>query len=496
MMLMALSIVVLSIGLQMLAAIQALRLIRVTGWRAAWVMIAIALLVMAGRRAVSLADMVVNGRPIDPAPEMLALLISVLMLVGVQRISTLLRAWSTTRQRDEILRRAQNDFIATTDPFHVSAFQSLADDLAQHCGWDCVVIGLVDADGGRLPLATGGSTLPATPTAAQDLLAAGWDAVGRQTAAGAVDMVEVRVGSQEAIAVPVISGSETVGLMVFARARNKTRGCRTEGMDVVVMAIGGMIGAMRLHRQREQANRDQHCLIAELERSKRELEQFTFITSHDMQEPLRMVVLYLELLQRRYGESLTSDAQDYVGFAVDGAKHMQAMILDLLQYARLGQGEEEAAPQADAQAALEFAARQLASRSFTLTIASPLPNVAVTPAELQRVFLNLLSNAVKFRSPDRAPTITVDAEPEGDYWHFRVADNGIGIDSAYFDKIFQVFQRLHPRSEYEGTGIGLAFVKKAVESHGGKVWVESVPDQGSVFHFTLPAAPQTAASKG
>jgi signal transduction histidine kinase len=115
-------------------------------------------------------------------------------------------------------------------------------------------------------------------------------------------------------------------------------------------------------------------------------------------------------------------------------------------------------------------------------------------SELQRVFLNLLGNAVKFRSPNRAPTITVDAEPEGDYWHFRVADNGIGIDSAYFDKIFQVFQRLHPRTEYEGTGIGLAFVKKAVEGQGGKVWVESVPSQGSVFHFTLLAAPQIAAS--
>ncbi len=494
MMPMALPIIVLSIGLQMVTAIQALRLIRVTGWRAAWVMIAIALLVMAGRRAVSLAEMAVNAHPIDLAPEMLALLISVLMLVGVQRISTLLRAWSATRQRDEILRRAQDDFIAATDPFHVSAFQSLADDLALHCGWDCVVIGLVDADGRRLPLATGGPTRPATPTAAQDLLAAGWDAVERRGAAGAVDMVEVQVSGHDAIAVPMILGSETVGLMVFARGRDKARGCRTEGMDVVVMAIGGMIGAMRLHRQREQANRDQRCLIAELERSKRELELFTYISSHDMQEPLRMVVLYLELLLRRYGESLDSEAQEYVGFAVEGAQRMQAMILDLLQYARLGQCEEEEAPRADAQAALDYAARQLASRSFALNVASPLPNVVMGPTELQRVFLNLLGNAVKFRSPNRAPTITVDAEPEDDYWHFRVADNGIGIDSAYFDKIFQVFQRLHPRSEYEGTGIGLAFVKKAVESQGGKVWVESVPSQGSVFHFTLPAAPQIAIS--
>ena len=441
---MALSIILLSISLQMLTAIQALRLIRVTGWRAAWVMIAMALLVMAGRRAASLADMAVNNHPIDPAAELLALLVSVLMLVGVQRISALLRSWKATRQRDEILRRAQNDFIATTDPFHVSAFQSLADDLARHCGWDRVAVGLVDADGHRLPLAVGGPSLPATPISARELLANGWEAVDR---AGTPEMVEVQAGTHEAIAVPLTLGSEMVGLLMFARGRNKTRGCDIEGMDVVVMAIGGMIGAMRLARQREQANRDQQTLIAELERSKRELEQFSYISSHDMQEPLRMIALYMELLQRRYSENLNDEAREYVGFAVEGARRMQAMIRDLLQYARLGQGEKEAElPHADAQAAVEYAARQLASRSFALNVASPLPNVVMRPAELQRVFLNLLGNAVKFRSPDRAPAITVDAEPEGGFWHFRVADNGIGIDQAYFDKIFQVFQRLRARA--------------------------------------------------
>lgn len=484
----ALATIGLSIALQMLAAIQALRLIRVTGWRAAWAMIAVALLMMAGRRAISLAHMVVNDRPIDLSPEILALIISALMLVGVQRISTLLRAWNATRERDDILRRAQNEFIATTDPFHVKAFQRLADDLAGHCGWDAVAIGLLEVDGAVLPLALGGPRRPLEPEAAADLLAAGWAALGRQTTMGAVDMIEVDRDGDECIAFPVISGNESVGLMVFARKSGKKLVCRTEGVEPVILAIGGMIGALRFQRQREQADRGQRRLIEELERSNHELEQFAYISSHDMQEPLRMVILYLELLQRRYAELLDDQAREYVGFAVEGAQRMHAMILDLLQYCRLGQGDGETAPRAEAQAAIDTAVRQLASRPFAVRVAAPLPAVATTSTELERVFLNLLSNAVKFHAPDRPPEIVVDARHEGKFCHFRVVDNGIGIDPAYFDKIFQVFQRLHSRGEYEGTGIGLAFVKKAVERRGGKVWVESEPGHGSTFHFTLPAA--------
>ncbi len=301
-------------------------------------------------------------------------------------------------------------------------------------------------------------------------------------------MVDVDRDGEECIAFPVISGNETVGLMVFARASGRAPGCHTEGMEPIILAIGGMIGALRFQCQREQADRGQRRLIEELERSNHELEQFAYISSHDMQEPLRMIILYLELLQRRYADTLDNQAKEYVGFAVEGAQRMHAMILDLLQYCRLGQGEGDTAPWAEAQAALDTAARQLASHPFALTVASPLPTVAMTGTELERVFLNLLGNAVKFHAAGRTPEIVVDARREGDLWHFRVADNGIGIDPAYFDKIFQVFQRLHSRGEYEGTGIGLAFVRKAVERRGGKVWVESVPDQGSTFHFTLPGA--------
>lgn len=481
----ALSIIGLSIVLQMLAAVQALRLIRVTGWRAAWSMFAIALLLMAGRRAVSLGHMVMDDHPIDLMPELMALAISALMLVGVQRISTLLRGWNASRRRDEILRRAQNEFIATPGPDHAAAFHRLADDLTRHCGWDGMVIGLLQKDGSPHPLGSGGPRFPAV--SGEDLLAAAMKAIGDETAAGTVEMAEVPLDGGDAVAFPVVSGTEMVGLMVFVRSRDRRSDCRIDGMNSVVLAVGGMIGAVRSQYQREQADRDQRALIAELERSNQELEQFAYISSHDMQEPLRMVILYLELLQRQYDAALDDTAREYVGFAVEGAQRMHAMILDLLKYCRLGRGDESAHPMADAQAALESAARSLAARDFTLTVPEAKPVVAMRPEELERVFLNLLSNAVKFHAADRVPEIAVTAEAEDGGWHFRVADNGIGIDPAYFDKIFQVFQRLHPRCEYEGTGIGLAFVKKAVERRGGKVWVESTPGQGSVFHFTLPA---------
>lgn len=478
-----------SIALQLLAAIQALRLIRVTGWRAAWALIAVALLLMAGRRAVSLAHMVAADHPIDLSPELLALAISALMLVGVERISALLRSWDATRKRDEILRRAQNEFIATTDPFHMKAFQRLADDLAAHCGWDAVAIALLEPEGAVLPLALGGPRRSFPSAEPQALLADGWNALGKQMAAGVVEMVEVDRDGDECVAFPVISGNETVGLMVFARGSARKHACRIAGMEPIILAIGGMIGALRLQRQREQADRDQRRLIGELERSNHELEQFAYISSHDMQEPLRMVILYLELLQRRYADALDDQAREYVGFAVEGAQRMHAMILDLLQYCRLGRTVGETPPLAESQAAIEAAERQLASHRFILTIASPLPTVAMTSPELERVFLNLLDNAIKFRSPDHVPEIVVDVRREDEFCHFRVTDNGIGIDPAYFDKIFLVFQRLHSRGEYEGTGIGLAFVKKAVERWGGKVWVESEPGQGSTFHFTVPGAP-------
>lgn len=482
----ALSTIGLSIALQIAAAVQALRLIRVTGWRAAWSMFAVALVLMAGRRSVSLVHSVVNGRPIDLMPEVMALAISVLMLVGVLRISVMLRAWKVAQQRDDILRRAQSAFITAAGPDHADAFRILAADLAWHCGWDGVVVGVTDGAAEPRVLGFGGSVLSAVE--AGELLAAAAEVVRCDAMPGQSDPVDVCFGDRDAVAFPVVSGAEVVGVMAFVRGRGGRRDCGIKGMEAVLLAVGGMIGGLRFQNQRDQADHARQRLIAELERSNRELEQFAYISSHDMQEPLRMIVLYLELLQRRYGDRLDDTAGEYVGFAVEGARRMHTMILDLLQFCRLGRDIEDRLPQADAQAALDDAAHQLAAAHFSLTVASPLPKVVMAQRELERVFLNLLGNAVKFRAPDRPPEISVAADREGEWWHFRVADNGIGIESTYFEKIFQVFQRLHPRSEYDGTGIGLAFVKKAVEGRGGKVWVDSVPGQGSVFHFTLAAA--------
>jgi len=226
-----------------------------------------------------------------------------------------------------------------------------------------------------------------------------------------------------------------------------------------------------------------------------EAEEFAYVASHDLQEPLRMIASFLQLLERRHGDKLESDAQEYVAFAVDGAQRMQQLIRDLLAYSRIStQGE----PLARVESA-DVLQRALAQVDHTLDAAGgsvetgPLPPVWGDARQLVVLFKHLLSNAITFRRA-APPSIRVTAEREGRFWKFEVRDNGIGIAPAHFNRVFQIFQRLHPREEYEGTGIGLAISRKIVERHGGKMWVESVPDVGSSFFFTLPAGPPSSAN--
>jgi light-regulated signal transduction histidine kinase (bacteriophytochrome) len=228
-------------------------------------------------------------------------------------------------------------------------------------------------------------------------------------------------------------------------------------------------------------------LTQDLRRSNSELEQFAYVASHDLQEPLRKVASFCQLLQRRYGGQLDERADLYIEYAVDGAKRMQQLINDLLAFSRVGRitGDMETVPSAEA---LEHARANLSAaiRKAKARIDSgPLPPVRAEAALLTAVFQNLLGNALKFRGED-PPVIDVRAERDGEFWQFSVTDNGIGIDPAYAERIFVIFQRLHDRQTYPGTGIGLAMCRKIVEYHGGRMWLDTGHSAGTRFCFTLP----------
>jgi light-regulated signal transduction histidine kinase (bacteriophytochrome) len=247
------------------------------------------------------------------------------------------------------------------------------------------------------------------------------------------------------------------------------------------------ITEMRRHEQALAAH------AKELERSNAELEQFAYVASHDLQEPLRMVASYCQLLQRRYKGKLDEDADEFIGYAVEGASRMQRMINDLLTYSRVGRraamasvrlGDAVATAVANLQAAIEDGGAAVE--------AGELPTVSGDRLLLAQLFQNLVGNALKFRG-EQPVRVRVDAQLENGVWTVSVADNGIGIAPEYREKIFLIFQRLHDRGKYPGTGIGLAICKKVVEYHGGRIWVESEPGKGSRFCFTLP---EPVASEG
>lgn len=226
----------------------------------------------------------------------------------------------------------------------------------------------------------------------------------------------------------------------------------------------------------------------ELERSNQELQQFAYVASHDLQEPLRMVSSYVQLLAKRYRGQLDSDADDFIGFAVDGAERMSLLIQDLLAYSRVGTQGKPFVP-VELESVLAQAQRNLQAaigESGATITHEDLPTVLADGTQLTQLLQNLLGNALKFRQRDVRPEIHVSAEPRDGSWLLAVRDNGIGLDMAYATRIFTIFQRLHPRDEYPGTGMGLAICSKIVERHGGRLWVESAPGEGATFYFTLP----------
>jgi signal transduction histidine kinase len=293
---------------------------------------------------------------------------------------------------------------------------------------------------------------------------------------------------------------------------------RREGLDVPVILVTGALGeltavecikqgaadyvlkdhlarlpeSVRSAMREKKLREDHRQSLEDLARSNRDLEQFAYVASHDMQEPLRMVATYTQLLAERYQGKLDSDADKYIHYAIDGALRMQKLVQDLLAFSRMGR-QGLALQSTDCDAVLQAALENLEAaiqESGAVVEHAQLPVVMADSSQLVQVFQNLIGNAIKFRGT-QPPLIRVSAEARGKEWIFSVADNGIGIAAEHAENVFVIFRRLHTRAEYPGSGIGLSICKKIIEQHGGRIWVESAPGCGSTFKFTLPVKAST-----
>jgi light-regulated signal transduction histidine kinase (bacteriophytochrome) len=237
----------------------------------------------------------------------------------------------------------------------------------------------------------------------------------------------------------------------------------------------------------EQRTAELKKMADELTRSNKDLKEFAYVVSHDLKEPLQVIKGFLMLFEKRYKDKLDEKANEIIRFTVDGAKRMQELIKDLLEYSQVGTKGKEFKP-ADCSLILNKAISNLKvsiEESGAVVTHDTLPTVTADAIQLSRLFQNLIGNAIKFHGSE-APMVHISTERKGDEWLFSVRDNGIGIDPKFADRIFAVFQRLHSSDEYPGTGIGLAICKKIVEHHGGRIWVESEPGKGATFYFIIP----------
>jgi signal transduction histidine kinase len=284
-------------------------------------------------------------------------------------------------------------------------------------------------------------------------------------------------------------------LVAAQEARSTLQAYVTVGLVSAGLLLSGVLAATSVGFLRQEigarekvegALREREAALA---RSNAELEQFAHVASHDLQEPLRMVSSYTQLLRLRYVGKLGADADEFIAYAVDGTKRMQALINDLLNLSRVGSGANPMEP-VNLGVALDDTLKDLEMRikdCGAIVTHDPLPTVRADPVQMRQLLLNLIGNGMKFRSPERTSTVDVSAAREGPEWLIRVRDNGIGIEGQYFKNVFQIFKRLHNTESYPGTGIGLAVCQKIVERHGGRIWIESAFGQGSTFLFTLPA---------
>lgn len=304
-----------------------------------------------------------------------------------------------------------------------------------------------------------------------------------------VDLFWGEDGRKNGLSTALLQGREWFGEMVAKRNDGSTFVSQVSASPIRNQRgerIGVITSCLDVTELRQiQAELEMHA--KELARSNAELEQFAYVASHDLQEPLRMVASYLQLLERRYEDQLDQDAHEFIDFAVDGATRMKRMINDLLKYSRVntrGKPFEVTACEAilqDVLVDLQF----LIEESETVVTHGPLPSILADASQLHQLFSNLIQNAIKFRS-DSTPVIHVGAVREQGQWVFSIRDNGIGIEPQFQERIFEIFERLHTHQEYDGSGIGLAISRRIVERHGGEIWVESQPEEGATFFFTIP----------
>jgi signal transduction histidine kinase len=292
---------------------------------------------------------------------------------------------------------------------------------------------------------------------------------------------QLQFGFNSCALLPLSVKGEMKGVIQLA---SRTLGHFHEGKKEYLMAIARLVGIVLENNELLQSSMR---AAEELKRSNKELEEFAYVASHDLQEPLRMVTGYSQLLAKRYGDRLDQKAKEYIGFAVDGAKRMQGLIEDLLTYSRVGsKGKVFAWTDCEVVLGKALAGLQIAIQECGATVThDPLPTVMGDDFQLGQLFQNLLGNAIKYRN-SKAPQVHVSCKKEIGKWVFSVNDNGIGIDPQYHERVFTIFQRLHTKEQYPGSGIGLAICKKIVERHGGKIWIESELGKGSTFYFTLP----------
>lgn len=260
-----------------------------------------------------------------------------------------------------------------------------------------------------------------------------------------------------------------------------------DGLARLPQAIRRALREKQERSLRRQVEEDLAKKVDELARSNADLEQFAYVASHDLQEPLRMVAAYTQLLGERYKGKLDENADKFIGYASEGALRMQVLIQDLLAFSRVGR--KEACESVDCNAVMKEVLQTLASgirESGALVTCTELPVVWADRTQMAQVFQNLIGNAIKFRGKE-PPVVSVQSEKSGQHWQFSVSDNGIGIPPEYAENIFVVFQRLHTRNEYPGNGIGLAICKKIIERCGGRIWMESQAGSGSTFKFIMPS---------
>ena len=292
------------------------------------------------------------------------------------------------------------------------------------------------------------------------------------------------------ISAPIIHKGEVIGLFQVANKDTDYNESDIKKLRNIINQIAPIL-SVRLQKEFQQkmrivAEEDLRKTLGELKRSNAELEQFASIASHDLQEPLRMVANFTQLLQKRYQDKLDQDGNDFINFAVDGTRRMQKLINDLLIFSRVGKAEKSF-KSTDLKIIFEQVQQNLSQSIYEKNViisCDPLPVIMADESQMLQLLQNLISNAIKFNESN-PPTILVSGEVRKDEWLFSVQDNGIGIDPMYFEKIFVIFQRLNPKVQYEGSGIGLAVCKKIILRHGGKVWVESQPNKGSTFFFTI-----------